>query len=652
MIVLPPLTAELVRQLGKELGGCDFTDENQQAFLNRLDACDVQAAPGNGKTTLLVAKLALLSRTWKDRQRGVCVVSHTNAAREEVQRRLGAHPSACAFLAYPHFIGTVTAFVDQFIALPYLRGLGWQVRRIDDDAFAAAAKALMRGKPTLMASHRQRQRTHQVESWVANLTLAENFVVGARTRLAVAAGNRQPGPNRPSGVELEEIKAALVSQGLYRYSDMHVLARRALAETPHLAARLRARFPLVILDEAQDTSGPLLQILNQIFAGGGALQRLGDQNQTLYEDAAIPQDQYWQPAADSIPLDKSRRFGPTIASFASRLTARRAQTITADTERPSQRLLLTFDAASITEVLPRYAAWAAEHLAGRAGADVRAVASRHNLYRDARGEWPKSLTDYYPPYRSGDDRTSRVSTLCGAMRRLAAGHASGRAPRESHALIGAALADYLDHRGFRLPGGARVRANSIWPSLASISPDHPALLRRLVIEHVLRGRAAEEQGRWGGFCADLLAAFPHPDLGPHGEYCAFSPAGAAVAGDEDRSTLYARFAGLDIRLGSVHSVKGATADAILMVETEVYRGSANDMRVMDLATVLPHAFGRENRDFSQNEAQLAAATNVFVAITRPRDLLALAVRDQAVDDGLRAAAEAQGWQVVRLLAAA
>lgn len=653
MIVLPPLTDAVLQALGEELGGCDFSDENQRAFLSRTDACDVQAAPGNGKTTLLVAKLALLSRSWTDRGRGVCVVSHTNAAREEVQRRLGAHPSACAFLAYPHFIGTVTAFVDQFIALPYLRGLGWPVRRIDDDAFAAAAKAMIGGKRFLRASHRQ--RAHQVETWVETLTLAEDFAAtaaGVGDRLAVRAAPRQPGPNSDSGQELEEIKAALVARGLYRFADMHVLARRALAQTPHLIQRLRTRFPLVILDEAQDTSGPLLQILNQVFSGEGALQRLGDQNQTLYEDAAIPQDQYWQPAADSIPLDQSRRFGPLIASFASRLTARRAQQIVGDAGRPAQRLLLTFDRPSIAAVIPRYAAWAAEHLAERSeAADIRAVASRHNLYRDLRGGWPKSLTDYYPAYRSSEEKTARVSTLCGAMRRLASGHAAGRHPRDSNALIGAALADYLDHRGYRLAAGGRVGGNTIWASLAALAPDQPMRARQLVIEHVIRGRAAEEAGRWTGFCDAMLAAFPQQGLGPHGDYCAFVVEGAVGLDEPDRSTLYAQFAGVNVRLGSVHSVKGLTADAMLMVETEVYRGQALDMRAMDLATVLPHAFGLEERDFTQNEATLAAATNVFVAVTRPRDLLALAVRDEAVSDALRTAAQGQGWQVVRLTAA-
>jgi DNA helicase II / ATP-dependent DNA helicase PcrA len=66
---------------------------------------------------------------------------------------------------------------------------------------------------------------------------------------------------------------------------------------------------------------------------------------------------------------------------------------------------------------------------------------------------------------------------------------------------------------------------------------------------------------------------------------------------------------------------------------------------MDLATVLPHAFGLETRDFKANAAQLSAATNVFVGVTRPRHVLALAVRKESVTDALVDAAREQGWTI-------
>ncbi len=83
MFEILPLTRELLAQLGDEIGGCDCTEPSHIDFLAKATPCDVQAAPGNGKTTLLAAKLALLARTWLTRRRGICVLSHTNAARTE-----------------------------------------------------------------------------------------------------------------------------------------------------------------------------------------------------------------------------------------------------------------------------------------------------------------------------------------------------------------------------------------------------------------------------------------------------------------------------------------------------------------------------------------------------------------------------------------
>ena len=648
MIVLPPLTAEVLDALGRELGGCDFTDPHQQAFLASLESCDVQAVPGNGKTTLLVAKLALLSRAWKDRHRGVCVVSHTNAAREEVLRLLGVHPTAFAFLAYPHFIGTVTAFIDQFIAIPYLRGLGWPLRRIDDAAFEAAAKALISSKATLNAMNRRQGGEFQVSGWVGRLQLAENFVALANklpNRLAVLGRTRQPGAHTNSGGELEEIKATLVGRGLYRYGDMMVLARRALAECPHLIDRLRARFPLILLDEAQDTHGEQLALLNSIFGTGAIFQRLGDQNQTLYEDSEVPPDQYWRFSEHVIPLDTTRRFGRDIAAFASRLTARTSQTIVAAEERQGHRLLLTFERASIEQVLPSYAEWVSGHLPDRGRlADVRAVASRHNLYRDTRGDWPKSLVDYHPRYRSGEGQGAEIGTLCGALRTLARGHDAGRAPRESHAALAGALVEYLEHHGFAPPAGGRLTVSNVWKSLTILHPETPARVRQLVIEYILRGGAAWDVGRWVAFCEALRSSLGLEVAARAAAYCQFNQQGADVEQDGGSNQI-AFHHGVAVQLGSVHSVKGRTADAVLLVESEIWRGPAANQRVMDLATVLPHAFGIEDRIFSSNEAELAAATNVFVAVTRPRSMLALAIRRDALPQAVREAAQAQGWIV-------
>lgn len=40
-------------------------DEPRRSFLKSMSTLDVSACPGSGKTTLVVAKLAILARHWK-----------------------------------------------------------------------------------------------------------------------------------------------------------------------------------------------------------------------------------------------------------------------------------------------------------------------------------------------------------------------------------------------------------------------------------------------------------------------------------------------------------------------------------------------------------------------------------------------------------
>ena len=73
----------------EELFGNVIFDKERREIIKNLDSIDVQAFPGSGKTTALVAKLAILAGKWFFDNRGICVLSHTDAARDEIEERLG-----------------------------------------------------------------------------------------------------------------------------------------------------------------------------------------------------------------------------------------------------------------------------------------------------------------------------------------------------------------------------------------------------------------------------------------------------------------------------------------------------------------------------------------------------------------------------------
>lgn len=83
---------------------------------------DVSACPGSGKTTVLLAKLKLLAdRMPLKNGAGICVLSHTNVAVNEIKKLLSGY--ADKLLGYPNYIGTIQSFVDKFVTMPYLREL-------------------------------------------------------------------------------------------------------------------------------------------------------------------------------------------------------------------------------------------------------------------------------------------------------------------------------------------------------------------------------------------------------------------------------------------------------------------------------------------------------------------------------------------------
>ncbi|MCT9074871.1 UvrD-helicase domain-containing protein [Cupriavidus gilardii] len=71
--------------LAKDL---NLDDRERRAALLENNSRDFNAVPGSGKTSLLAVKLLLLAKKWPYARRGLCILSHTNVARDEIARRL------------------------------------------------------------------------------------------------------------------------------------------------------------------------------------------------------------------------------------------------------------------------------------------------------------------------------------------------------------------------------------------------------------------------------------------------------------------------------------------------------------------------------------------------------------------------------------
>lgn len=64
---------------------------------------------------------------------GICVLSHKNVARAEIEGRLKTSEEGKKLLRSPHFIGTIHGFVNEYLALPYMRSQGMPIEVIDSE---------------------------------------------------------------------------------------------------------------------------------------------------------------------------------------------------------------------------------------------------------------------------------------------------------------------------------------------------------------------------------------------------------------------------------------------------------------------------------------------------------------------------------------
>lgn len=633
--------AELIA-LGAELGGCNFGGPSCRRFIEHAGTCDVQAAPGSGKTTLLAAKLLLLNRRWDDASRGVCIISHTNAARREVEQRVAA-AEAAQMLGHPHFIGTVTAFIHRFIAMPFLRGVGCGVSAVDDDVFAARARSMMWSYKVLRNQRSRNERN--VIDWVTSLTVASTYVpqsTPAPERVPVEDRSGMPGPATETRAALEQIKAATLAEGIFRHADIAAIAARAIEACPMLATTLADRFPLIVVDEAQDTGGRHLALLEQVFGERASIQRLGDCNQTIYGEGPVQQG--WKPREEWIDLGDSHRFGPEIAEFASKITVRREQTITGRRPGGFAPAVIAYDVGAEPLVLSKYAVLAAE-ACDRDDAIIWAVGSVHRPTGAASG---LTLCDYHAPYRA-PGAPGRAASVHAAFRDASLRAHRGEPLAEPVAACTRALIELLRRQkiaGFE----RRVAHRVLWRRLEEAARGASGRLRGVLVDWL--ASAPGDIEAWNPTRAALLAALvPLIGGGPltvdATRYLeqAEPVVGAASRPDGAANHLDVDVAGrrIRIRLGSIASVKGETHDATLVLQTK--RGSTSDVR-----TALKIAAKIDAIPTEANPYLLKAATNVFVAATRPRRLLCMAMPDTDLDARLRRSITEWGWRIVRCCA--
>jgi hypothetical protein len=611
----------------------DFSEEAFRNAFKERGSIDVQAAPGSGKTTLLVAKLALFSERWPYAGRGVCVLSHTNVARAEVEKQLAKHPTASALLGYPHFIGTIQSFAHEFLALPYLRGFGLHPRIVDNDRFAAAAKRIA-GSIFLVKNHLDRH------PHTATKTLSTLRFSGPNLDLMSDAA--LPAPDTKTFKAFENLKLALAKDGIFRFDDMLAIAQQALAKIPALRKAVSRRFPIIFFDEMQDTDGLQEALIDATFEDQCIIQRFGDRNQGIFDNdqdnvaSSFPKKGY-------IDLARSRRFGRQIAATASTLTIAQPQQIAGNPDRPEKaHTIFLFDELTIGKVLPAFGQLILEQFPGELGSDF--VAKAVGCRKTGSGKNPpRHIGDYWSAFdASQTSRSSGLATLIEYVRRARSlvvehGHLHTAAP-----VVWDGVFAFLHSHSCKLRSGELIARKSILRQLEDDEPHASPALQKLVRDLCLGPEPTE--GTWpqtvGTLTSALQCILPEAVGDAREEFLIWNdrPAGAHAGQPAPRNVYEHKDGGrrVSIDLNTIHGVKGETHNATLVVTTAT-------SQVFDLREALPSLSGTgKARDLKSLPKQLMT---LFVGITRPRDLLCLAVVGDHCTKAQHHALLARGWEI-------
>ena len=645
-------------------------DENRRKFLQTLDNVDVSACPGSGKTTLAVAKVLALHKKWKSTTRGMLILSHTNVAKDEIINRTRQSLPGRTVSTYPHFIGTIHSFVTRFLTSPYVRSKIGPIKFIDDD---------------FVLRYREEQikliGTNQIRSWLHKNPKKKSALkltqTSAKAPFGLNFANTEP-------EESEAYKSAAnivwqsIRRGFFCHDEIFPFALDFIKEHRPIVEAIRWRFPFVLIDEMQDTSDIQFELLNALFPLSCTvftIQRIGDPNQDIFSDELKqesepsnlfcfnPSNQF--PVNDSIRIADSHRLNPEVANMANCFTIRRVGPEGLIGRRNLEPVVkpafFLFSREDVYKVIPAFAKLCTEvlphsELTVRKIAAVGQVEKLDESPKDT--HMPKSIAHYHPTPADLSSNIKRATTLYDALQ-LAWHEATNQ--KQLHGAVESIATMVLQYINRQQTKDTRIYTGSRnylrlrrWIAennadseefthglLELFASDSPPMGKRAdyfiaIVEKILHHCLGNKLNKVDDFFEiPKLDSFSPPNEGPTRKALIRNLYQHRTLGDPE----------FDIELSTIHSVKGETHLATLLLDT-YYHGHFIE-HLKDYFTRAPSKTSMGKRVNSKIRLS-------YVAMTRPTHLLAVAaVQDslgecKTVRDFNIKALEKHGWRVIQI----
>lgn len=277
----------------------------------------VKACAGSGKTFAVAARFANLYKSWKYANRGIAVLSFTNIAWKEIDKFLFTEfrIEEKASNIYPHFLGSIDSFINRYLFLPF----GHIIMDCED-------RPKFIGPPyNDWDPVKDKNAPYYFKERECNSSCKiNNFSYNVNHELQDFS-TRPHFPNCGFGHQYcKRVKEQLYRNGYAAQLDANYFAMRILEKYNTIAKALVYRFPVLMLDEAQDTSEVQMKIIDLLIDNGlKEVMFIGDPDQAIYEWRTAKPQLFVEKSEHfhTIPLNESLRSSQKICDFIQNLTS-------------------------------------------------------------------------------------------------------------------------------------------------------------------------------------------------------------------------------------------------------------------------------------------------------------------------------------------
>jgi DNA helicase-2/ATP-dependent DNA helicase PcrA len=335
-------------------GKTDVFDDERKAYLKKIETCDLQAVPGSGKTTVLLAKLLIIERYLPFKfGTGVLVISHTNTAVEEIKNRIGKY---CPKLfSYPNFVGTIQSFVDQFLAIPcFINLYKKKPIRIDNEIYDEKIKSYNLPRNVAFGINKK----HDPEGFLKSIRLDSDW--NLKSSLSSLASDFEfKSKTSDTYIALLNMKKRLLDYGILHFDDAYFLAELYLKEFPDSKKLIAKRFKYIFVDEMQDMEKHQHNLLEQLFIQNpqySVYQRIGDMNQSIFSEKSESVSKIWETRSEPLSLKGSHRLNTNLAKIVQNFgTESYIEIVGKNDSNNVKPHLLVFEKEDIEQVIPHFA---------------------------------------------------------------------------------------------------------------------------------------------------------------------------------------------------------------------------------------------------------------------------------------------------------